>query len=131
MLSSESTDPEFDDYNRRFAVLEGAAEKLLKDTKAFDEAVTNLFSSSAGFSKHFATIFHPLTGEYDILRKYPEAEHTSKNVDQFENMMEELKGSVVPELELIQSRIMGPVKELQSVLKSVRKSITKREHKVV
>ena len=102
----------------------------MKDTKAFDEAVTNLFSSASGFSNHFATIFHPLTGEYDILRKYPEAEHTTKNVDQFENIMEELKGSVVPELELIQSRIVGPVKELQGIMKSIRKSITKREHKV-
>ncbi|GJE96828.1 BAR-domain-containing protein [Phanerochaete sordida] len=130
-LSKKSNDPEFDDYQRRFATLETAAEKLLKDTKAFDEAVTNLFSSGAGFAKHFGTLFHPLTGEYDILRKYPDAEHTVKNVDQYETLMEELKSSVVPELELIQSRVMGPVKELQSIMKLIRKSITKREHKLV
>ena len=127
---AESADPEFDDYNRRFAALEGAAEKLLKDTKAFDDGVTNLFTAGAGFSKHFATIFHPLTGEYDILRKHPEAEHTVKHVDQYENIMEELKAAVAPELELIQSRIMGPVKELQGIMKLIRKSITKRDHKV-
>lgn len=129
-LPTESTDPEFDDYNRRFAALEGAAEKLLKDTKAFDEAVTNLFTTGAGFSNHFATLFHPLTGEYDILRKHPEAEHTVKHVDQYENIMEELKGAVAPELELIQSRIAGPVKEVQGIMKLIRKSITKRDHKV-
>ena len=38
--------------------------------------MTNLFTSGAGFAKHFATIFHPLTGEYDILRKHPEADAT-------------------------------------------------------
>lgn len=59
-----------------------------------------------------------------------EAAHTIKNVDQYENLMEELKNAVVPELELIQSRVMGPVKELQSIMKLIRKSITKREHKV-
>lgn len=53
-----------------------------------------------------------------------------KNVDQFENVTEELKASVIPELELIQSRVVGPVKELQSIMKLIRKSITKREHKV-
>jgi hypothetical protein len=37
---SESSDPEFDDYNRHFAVLEQATEKLLKDTKVFTDAVT-------------------------------------------------------------------------------------------
>jgi amphiphysin len=44
--------------------------------------------------------------------------------------MEELKSAVAPELELIQSRVMGPVKEFQGVMKLIRKSITKRDHKV-
>ena len=38
--SLESADPEFDDYQRHFTALETAAEKLIKDTKAFSEAVT-------------------------------------------------------------------------------------------
>ena len=45
-------------------------------------------------------------------------------------MFEEMKTLIAPELELIDSRIGGPAKELQSVLRTVRKSITKREHKV-
>ena len=45
-------------------------------------------------------------------------------------MFEEMKTLIAPELELIDSRIGGPTKELQSVLKIIRKSITKREHKV-
>jgi hypothetical protein len=34
-----SADPEFDDYCRHFGVLEQMTDKLLKDTKAFTEAV--------------------------------------------------------------------------------------------
>lgn len=45
-------------------------------------------------------------------------------------MFEDLKQTIVPELELIESRIIGPVKELQVILKTIRKMITKREHKV-
>ena len=44
--------------------------------------------------------------------------------------LEELRTSISPELELIESRVVGPVKELQGVMKSIRKMITKRDHKV-
>ena len=127
---AESNDPEFDDYARRFASIETAAEKLLKDTKAFTEAVGNLFNSGYGFAQHFSTVFHPVAGETDLASKHPEAEHTVRHVDEYEGALDELKAAVVPELELIESRIIGPVKELQSILKLIRKSITKREHKV-
>ena len=128
--SAESNDPEFDDYNRRFTALEGATEKLIKDTKAFTEAVTNLFTTATDFGTHFATLFHPFGSEYGLESKHPEAEHTIANVDGYGASMEEMKASCVPELELIESRIVGPIKEFQGILKAIRKSITKREHKV-
>lgn len=45
--------------------------------------------------------------------------------------MEELRSLISPELELIQNKIMGPTKELQGVVKLIRKTITKRDHKVL
>lgn len=44
MLLSESSDPEFDDYNSHFSALEKSTEKLLKDTKAYTDAVTGMQS---------------------------------------------------------------------------------------
>lgn len=44
--------------------------------------------------------------------------------------MEEMRVAIAPELELIESRIAAPTKELQSIMKLIRKSITKRDHKV-
>ena len=44
--------------------------------------------------------------------------------------MQELKDTLSPELELISSRIIAPAKEFQGVMKTIRKNITKREHKV-
>ncbi|CAL1697304.1 unnamed protein product [Somion occarium] len=129
-MSKKSSDPEFDDYARRFAAIEGATDKLLKDTKAFTEGVGNLFTHGSGFATHFAILFRPVSGELDLLGKHPEADHTIKNVDAYEGALEELKAAIVPELELIESRILGPIKELQGVLKSIRKSITKRDHKL-
>lgn len=139
--------------------MEKATESLLKDTKAFNNSVnctpiyhlrmplqtdascpksppasviprSALFTSGAGFATHFATLFRPIAGEYDLIGKNPDAAHTIKNVDKYEEAMEELRGSVGPELELIESRISGPLKDFQGVLKVIRKTITKREHKV-
>lgn len=41
LLYTESNDPEFDEYNRKFTAMEGAIEKLLKDTKVYTENVTS------------------------------------------------------------------------------------------
>ncbi|EPS93434.1 hypothetical protein FOMPIDRAFT_1026541 [Fomitopsis schrenkii] len=130
-MSKKSIDPEFEDYARRFASIETATEKLLKDTKAYNEAVSNLFTHGAGFAHSFANVFHPLPGEYDPTGKHPDSAHTIRNVDDYELALEELKSAIVPELELIESRIVGPVKEFQGVLKTIRKTMTKREHKLV
>ena len=60
----------------------------------------------------------------------PDAAHTIRSVSKYETAMEELRTAVGPELDLIESRIVGPIKELQQVMKTIRKTITKRDHKV-
>ncbi|KAH8120689.1 BAR-domain-containing protein [Phellopilus nigrolimitatus] len=130
-MSKKSADAEFDDYQRKFAIMEDTVEKLLKDCKKFNEAVINLFTAGQGFAGHFTQIFHPIVGEYDLIGKHPEAGDTIRNVDSYQNVFEELRANISPELELIESRIVMPVKELQTILKQIRKNITKREHKLV
>jgi len=164
---TESADAEFDDYQRHFTSLEQAAEKLIKDTKAFSEGVTcmdsshkqksnwfapdilpptlsafissetcasptcaALFTAGAGFATHFGVIFQPIAGEFDLIGKHPDVGHTIRNVTKYETAMQELRELIGPELELIDTRIAGPAKELQAVMKLIRKSITKRDHKV-
>ncbi|KAF8640588.1 hypothetical protein AX17_000250 [Amanita inopinata Kibby_2008] len=128
--AKRSADPEFDDYHRHFSMLEQGADKLIKDTKTFTEAVTALFSAGASFSAHCATIFQPISGEYDLLGKHPDSDHAIRNVTKYQAIMEELQSLIGPELELIESRVQGPAKELQSIIKLIRKSITKRDHKL-
>ncbi|KAF8330439.1 uncharacterized protein EI90DRAFT_3060751 [Cantharellus anzutake] len=72
-----------------------------------------------------------MAGEFDIIGKFPDAAHTSQNVAGFQSAMQELKTVITPELELIQSRILGPCKELQGIMKTIRKNITKRDHKLI
>lgn len=89
-----------------------------------------LLVSGAKFAQHFGNLFRPLVGEYDLIGKHPEAEKTIRNVDQYTTCMQELKDTLSPELELIETRVIAPAKELRTVMKAVRKTITKRDHKV-
>jgi amphiphysin len=89
-----------------------------------------LFTAGAAWGSHFATVFRPIAGETDLIGKNPDAALTLKNVDQFSSVQEELRLLIAPELELIESRIIAPLKELRDVLKSIRKTVTKRDHKV-
>lgn len=95
-----------------------------------DLTILALLESGAKFSNGFSNLFHPATGEYDLVGQHPEAEKTVKNVDAYTTAMQELKDTLSPELELISTRIVAPSKEFQGVMKAIRKNITKREHKV-
>ena len=88
-----------------------------------------MFSAGARFVDHFNALFSPVTGEFDLSRQHPDCATTFENVAPYQELTAELDLAVQPELELIQSRIVGPLKEFKDVVKAVRKSITKREHK--
>ncbi|KAG8682641.1 hypothetical protein FRC09_016631 [Ceratobasidium sp. 395] len=128
-MAKKSTDPTFDDYHRKFTSIEQSTDKLLKDAKVFSESVITLLTSGANFATHFSNLFHPIAGEYDLIGRHPESEDTVRNVTAYQADMEELRQTLSPELELIESRIVGPVKELQTIMKGIRKGITKRDHK--
>ena len=81
------------------------------------------FASGTGYAATMATIFHPISGEYDLIGKNPGATDTIRNVDPFNGTLDELKSSIVPELELVERRIIAPTKELQVIMKQIRKSI--------
>ncbi|KAF8741682.1 BAR protein, partial [Rhizoctonia solani] len=130
-MSKKSSDPVFDDLNRKFTSIEQSTDKLLKDAKVFSDSVIALLTSGANFATHFSNLFHPIAGEYDLIGRHPEAEDTVRNVTAYQADMEELRQTLSPELELIESRIVGPVKELQTIMKGIRKGITKRDHKLL
>lgn len=79
---------------------------------------------------HFSNIFHPIAGEFDLIGRHPDSADTVRNVTIYQTQMEELRAAVAPELELIESRIVAPTRELQTIMKQIRKNITKRDHKV-
>lgn len=130
-MAAKSSDPAFDSLNQRFTSLEKLSEKLLKDASTFRDAVKNMLLSGASFGRHFDTLFQPIGSEYDLERKHPNAQHTMTNLPAYGQLMDELKETLTPEIELIESRVISPTKDFQVIIKAIRKNITKRDHKLV
>ncbi|WWD03087.1 hypothetical protein V865_001133 [Kwoniella europaea PYCC6329] len=130
-MSKKSTDVEFNDYERKFTAVEAACEKMLKDSTVFRDSVSNLLSSGSSFSASLATLFSPMGAEYNLAGKHPQAEVTVKNITVYQGIMEEMRETLSPELELIDSRVVQPCKELHEICKKIRKTIVKRDHKLV
>lgn len=130
-MAAKSSDPAFDSLNQRFTSLEKLSEKLLKDSSTFRDAVTSMLMSGANFGRHFDTLFQPIGSEYDLERRHPNASHTMTNLPAYQQLMDELKETLTPEIELIESRVISPTKDFQTVVKAIRKNITKRDHKLV
>ncbi|PWN32395.1 BAR-domain-containing protein [Meira miltonrushii] len=130
-LSQKSNDAVFDDLNRRFGIIEKYSEKLQKDSSSFRDAVKAMLLSGSGFCEHYGTLFRPMGNEIDIERAHPEATNTIVNASYFQQALDELRELLTPEVELIESRILQPVQEFISICKTVRKNITKRDHKLV
>ncbi|GAA5859509.1 hypothetical protein JCM1840_004646 [Sporobolomyces johnsonii] len=130
-MSAKSQDAETDELVRKFAGLEDYTAKLVKDTTSFREAISKMLTSQAGFATTFNTLFSPLNDEAPLVSRHPEAQTTINNIESYHELMGELRDAIQPELDLIDSRVTAPLKEYQDLLKKIRKTVTKREHKLV
>ncbi len=106
-----------------------------------------LLVSGTSFSGSLSTLFAPIGAEYNLASKHPQAEVTLRNITTYQGLMEEMRGALrsclsercltrppetlSPELELIDSRIVQPCKELNDICKKIRKTCVKRDHKLV
>ncbi|KDE04005.1 hypothetical protein MVLG_05507 [Microbotryum lychnidis-dioicae p1A1 Lamole] len=130
-MTTKSSDAETDELVRKFTGLEEYTANLLKDTTTFRDNISIMLTSGAGFATAFATLFQPINDEASLTVKHPEAATTLRNISSYQELMAELRDTIQPELELIDSRVIAPLREYQDLLKKIRKTITKREHKLV
>lgn len=83
------------------------------------------------FSKAIAEIYKPISGRVSdpttlVVEGNPEG---IQACEEYEAIVQELKATLAPELEMIQQRVIGPADELLTVIKVVQKSTLKRQHK--
>lgn len=90
-----------------------------------------MLSSGSNFASAFQIVFSPIGTDIDLERKFPNAIETIKNLGQYQMDMNALKEALQPEMDLIDSRVIVPIREFEGLCKKVRKAIVKRDHKLV
>ena len=83
------------------------------------------------FSKAMTEIYKPISGRVsdpDTLRVEGSPDGI-RACEEYEAVVKDLQETLAPELEMIESRVIRPATELLDVIKVIRKTATKREHK--
>ena len=90
-----------------------------------------MLSHQIEFSQAIAEIYKPISGRVsDPDSIIPEGNPEGiEACEQYEAIVKELQATLAPELEMIETRVIRPADELLEVVKIIRKSVTKRQHK--
>ncbi|KAI1107155.1 BAR-domain-containing protein [Jackrogersella minutella] len=130
-IGEHSKDPVFIDAERRFNELEVETKRLHDESKKYFDAINGMLNHQIEFSKAIAEIYKPISGRMSD----PDSIEVQGNpegiraCEEYEAVVKDLQESLKPELEMIDSRVIRPANELLDVLKVIRKTATKREHK--
>jgi amphiphysin len=94
-------------------------------------AINGMLSHQINFSQAIAEIYKPISGRVSdpdsiVSEGNPEG---IRACEEYEAIVKELQVTLEPELEMIETRIIAPADELLTIIKQIRKGVTKREHK--
>jgi len=130
-LGEITKDAIYIDAERRFQELETETKKLHTESKKYFDAINGMMSHQIEFSKAIAEIYLPISGRVSdpdsaIAEGNPEGIEACQ---QYEAIVRDLQATLQPELEMIESRVIRPADELLEVIKVIRKTALKRDHK--
>jgi amphiphysin len=130
-LGENTKDAVYIDAERRFQELETETKKLHDESKKYFEAINGMMTHQIEFSKAIAEIYKPISGrvsdpDSSVQEGNPEG---IRACEEYEEIVKDLLATLQPELEMIETRVIRPADELLEIIKVIRKSATKRQHK--
>ncbi|PHH75232.1 hypothetical protein CDD82_4532 [Ophiocordyceps australis] len=130
-IGEHTKDAVYIDAERRFQELETGTKKLHDESQKYFEAINGMLSHQLEFSKAMTEIYKPISGRVsdpDSIKIEGNPEGINA-CEEYEAILQELQETLAPELEMIENRIIHPANELLDVIKVIRKTVIKREHK--
>ncbi|KAK4219119.1 BAR domain-containing protein, partial [Rhypophila decipiens] len=130
-IGEHTKDPIYIDAERRFQELEAETKHLHDESKKYFEAINGMLNHQIEFSKAMTEIYKPISGRMsdpDSLVLHGNIEGI-RACEEYEAVVKELQETLAPELEMIDTRVIRPANELLDVIKVIRKTATKRDHK--
>lgn len=90
-----------------------------------------MLNHQIGFAQAVAEIYKPISGRVSDPNSVVEEGNTEgiRACEEYESIVRELLETLQPELEMIDSRVVRPADELLEIIKVIRKSVIKRQHK--
>ncbi|KAG5358029.1 Regulator of cytoskeleton and endocytosis [Yarrowia sp. B02] len=130
-IGEQTKDLVYIDAERRFKELEKETKKLHEESKKYFDAINGMLEHQIQFSKAIEEIYKPISGRLsDPNGTIPEGNPEGISAcEQYREVVNDLQATLKPELEMIETRIIGPANELLDVINSIRKMATKRAHK--
>ncbi|CAO3565598.1 unnamed protein product [Mortierella alpina] len=133
-IRDATTDHEFRDMNNKFTACEKSTTALLGEVCKYRDSVTALLNHQAEFGIVLAEIYDPSLGEPSgevTPRRVQTAPESVQAVDDFQAVMREIRDLLLPEVDKLEATVVRPLTEMQNLMKMIRKSIVKRDHKMV
>lgn len=133
MGGDRTNDAIYIDADRRFKELETETKRLHEDAKKYSQAVNGMLDHQVQFAEAVKDIYQPISGRMsDAATLVPEGNPEGiEACEQYQAIVQELKQTLAPELEMIETRVVQPAQDLLEVFKNVKKLMTKNEHKLV
>ncbi|KAI1350882.1 BAR domain-containing protein [Xylaria sp. FL0043] len=130
-IGEHTKDAVFIDSERRFQELENETKRLHDSSRKYFDAINGMLNHQIEFSKAMTEIYKPISGRVsdpDSLVVHGNVEGI-RACEEYELVVKDLQDTIAPELEMIDTRIVRPANELLDVLKVIRKTAVKRDHK--
>ncbi|CAH0021749.1 unnamed protein product [Clonostachys rhizophaga] len=130
-IGEHTKDAVYIDAERRFQELEKETKKLHDESKKYFEAINGMLNHQIEFSQAMTEIYKPISGRVsdpDSIKPEGNPEGIEA-CEEYEAVVKELQETMAPELEMIDTRVIRPANELMDVIKVIRKTALKREHK--
>ncbi|RIA95020.1 hypothetical protein C1645_758614 [Glomus cerebriforme] len=133
-LGTATRDIQLDDILSRFNELHTGTEKMYKDAIKFRDGVSHMLNHQANISDILVELYSPIVGKNETestVRRITTPVQTMNAVEEFQSTMNELRDILLPELDRIDGIVVLPSKDFIDIVKLIKKTITKREHKKV
>lgn len=132
-IGEHTKDAVYIDAERRFQELETETKKLQNESQKYFDAINSMLNSQIEFSKAMTEIYKPISGRMsdpDSMKIEGNPEGIQA-CEEYEAVVKELQETLAPELDMIETRVIRPATELLDVIKVIRKTAVKREHKML
>lgn len=130
-IGEHTKDAIYIDAERRFQELETETKKLHDESKKYFDAINSMLNSQIEFSKAMTEIYKPISGRMsdpDSMKIEGNPEGIQA-CEEYEAVVKELQETLAPELDMIETRVIRPATEMLDIIKVIRKTALKREHK--